>query len=431
MIINNNVKCCNCDSIFRLRWQVGFNKAEINILCPRCKTPIFVSLEIKDLSLVTSYMNVVNCTDSEQLLDGNYLVEMSTEFFTKKITSNTDRLLPENAISPFIRSFCSYNRDKSSILIPYGLEIRKIKNMFETISSMYINKSMYYLKKALLNNEDKYATICKNSINNYRLNTDVDYLIGTHHYLLSMIRNCLLDSTNNGIAFIMKNIMEDFKLKKEKYICFDNILSKNMIFDNIDIKFSKITCEYLDIFFDLIPLYLNDCSNIELDIYGINTINLEKAISLYKKCFEFLGEFVVVPIGLNNIEERNNFNFFKSGEKDDIISFLNNVSSKYNRYNDFLLENEKYTFLFENALDNIIRNSEAHFDYTYDQLSQIIVFSSMKNNIKKSEKKYMIEFASILLQMYQKCVLIWEMGYQMNKLDKVFRKGIKVTIGTP
>ena len=159
-----------------------------------------------------------------------------------------------------------------------------------------------------------------------------------------------------------------------------------------------------------------DLNDVDLDTIGITTLDIEKMISIYKKCYEFLGSFVILPIGLNNIIERNNCNLFHNGKEHEIYEFLESISSKFNRYNDFLKEHEKFSHMFIGGLNNIIRNSEAHFDYYFNQLTQKIKFvNNHKGDIYEKEM-YLVEFAVEVIKIYQKCVLIWEMSYQLNEL---------------
>ena len=79
MVGNIFIKCNICDKIFRLRWQIGYSKAFIKILCPNCKSQFEVLLNTESES---KYCNVSLIDYDKTVAD--YLIEVSTEFLTKK-----------------------------------------------------------------------------------------------------------------------------------------------------------------------------------------------------------------------------------------------------------------------------------------------------------------------------------------------------------
>lgn len=427
MVTNTLIKCKTCGKIFRLRWQLGYEIAEVNILCPECKTKVGATLMQKEES---RFINAELCKEDEQDYDGDYLVEVSTEFLTKKISTNTNRLDPENILTPFIRTFQGKtNIEEISKFVHYGINARKLSEDFERIFDLYNSKKYLYLKKALMSEDDPYALVCRKTIKNYKLYSDLDYLVGTHHYLNALISNTLRDDTHAFKNEIMKSIMY-FNMNRNSMIRFLNVLYDNKLFENVSLKFSRITCEFLNIFIDLVPVYINyDLKDVDLTSMGITTIDIEKIINIYKKCYEFLGSFVIYPIGLNNIFERNDCDLFPNGNNHLIYDFLESIPSKYNRYNDFIKKNEKFSKMFIGGLDNVIRNSEAHFDYEYDQITQKITFTNNHKGNITTKEMYMVEFAIEVINIYQKCALIWEMNYNLNKVFMI-NKGTKFNMGS-
>lgn len=428
MVTNTLIKCKTCGKIFRLRWQLGYEIAEVNILCPECKTKVGATLMQKGKS---SFINAELCEENEQDYDGDYLVEVSTEFLTRKISTNTNRLDPENLFTPFIRTVQRItNVEEIPRFVHYGINARKLSEDFERIFDLYNSKKYLYLKKALMSEADPYAIVCREAIPNYKLYTELDYLVGTQHYLNALISNALRKETHNFKNEIMESIIVNFNVNRNIMIKFLKVLHDNKLFENVSLKFSRITYEYMNIFFGLVPVYINyDLKDIDLTSMGITTIDIEKIINIYKKCYEFLGSFAIYPIGLNNIFERNDCDLFPNGSNHLVYDFLESISSKYNRYNDFIKENEKFSNMFIGGLDNVIRNSEAHFDYKYDQMTQKITFTNNHKGNISTKEMYIVEFAIEVINIYQKCALIWEMNYNLNKVFMI-NKGIKFNIGS-
>ena len=231
----------------------------------------------------------------------------------------------------------------------------------------------------------------------------------SHQYINSMIvptysPNTLYNMMNN----INSPIMELSKLYNlDKFLC---LLADKGIYNEVNKKFSSIVSDLLTIFIKIIPIYLrNDLRAVDLKELGINTISVEEVLSFYKKCYEFIGEFSIIPIGLNNIAERKDCDNF-SKKTENIYILLNSIS-KYNRLNDYLIQGEKFSHLFDDTLNNIIRNSEAHVDYSFDPISQIVYFKDKQ----KTMNLYLTELIKESLNIYQTSVYMWEMNYCLHK----------------
>lgn len=94
---------------------------------------------------------------------------------------------------------------------------------------------------------------------------------------------------------------------------FLNILCDNDIFKQVNKKFSGIVIDILNNYLNLVPMYIrDDLSTVDLQKFGINTIRIDEVLNIYKKCYEFIGEYCLLPIGLNNIKERNDCDSFKN-----------------------------------------------------------------------------------------------------------------------
>lgn len=425
MVTNILIKCKTCNKIFRLRWQIGYKVAEVNILCPECNSKIKAILEGDK---VPQLINSIMCDSDETDKNGDYLVEVSTEFLTKKITKSTDRLAIGNVISPFLRAINNKNVNDISELLNYGYNIRRLSSHFESVLNLYYNPNKYYLKKFLMSNDNTYAIACRNAFRKYNLVTNLDFLVSSHHYLILLIRNTILKETDDNINEFMNIIYDEFRRNSPKILDFIDILNNKNVFCMVSTKFSVLASKMMDLFLNLVPIYLDiDLKNIDLETEGITSLDVEELINLYKKCYEFLGSFVILPIGLNNIFERNNCNLFHNGKEHEIFEFLESISSKFNRYNDFLRENEKISYMFIDGLNKVIRNSEAHFDYYFNQLTQQIKFVNNHKGDMSEEKMYLVEFAAEVINIYQKCVLLWEMSYQLNKLY-LLSKGEKFSL---
>lgn len=416
MVHNEFVKCNVCDKIFRLRWQIGYSQAFIKTLCPNCKSHFEIVLST-DSEHKSKYCNVSLVDYDKNVAD--YLIEVSTEFLTKKIQSDYDQLKNNEFLTPFMRNI-DINREKISTILSYVKCIEELKTKIESIFSMLNNKSSF-LKQTL--QQSIFFRDFSTKLGFNGIDSNLDAIIISHQYINSMISSTYLPNTLNT----MINDINAPIAGLSKLYNFDNflqLLDNNEIFNNINRKFSNIVSDILDNFVKLIPIYLkNDLSTVDLKEYGLNTIDVEDVLSIYKKCYEFIGEYCIIPIGLNNIVERGDCDHFKT-KTENIYELLNKINSKYNRLKDYLLHDEKFSYLFDNILNNVIRNSEAHFDYTFNPISQIISFKDKQKNIDL----YLVEMVKELLNIYQKVVYIWEMSYCLNKLYLIRIKNELISI---
>ena len=114
----------------------------------------------------------------------------------------------------------------------------------------------------------------------------------------------------------------------------------------------------------------NKVDSVDKEKYGITTINFEEMKTFFEDSYELILEMIVIPVGLNNILERGNYNSFSPKSK---IKNFNNFfeQTKYFRI-DALINGEKFSKPLN--LDNKIRNSIAHYDYKFNKGNQIITF---------------------------------------------------------
>lgn len=405
MVQNIFVKCTECDKIFRLRWQVGYQQVILKTYCPNCKNMFEVVLKIDDSS---DFYNVNQVNYDKRVAD--YLIELSTEFFTKKIQKDYDQLENQDFLTPFMRNM-DIDRNKISDILSFAHDIDKVRTKIETIFSMQDNESVYL--KQNLQKSNFFKNMFSETKINYSFDTNLDILICVHQYINNMLFRTYPPKTiKNMTEEINRQIINLARCQPYSINKFLNILCDNDIFKQVNKKFSGIVIDILNNYLNLVPMYIrDDLSTVDLQKFGINTIRIDEVLNIYKKCYEFIGEYCLLPIGLNNIKERNDCDSFKNNTNN-IYTFLNSITSKYNRLNNYLITGEQFSSLFDSSLNNIIRNSEAHFDYSFDIISQIVSFRD-KN---KKKDLYLIEVARELLNIYQKTVYLWEINYCLHKL---------------
>ena len=399
MVTNFFIQCNFCKATYRLRWQIGHEKATVQIRCPKCNSRIHGYLSTNESSIINIHgAKEVSCDNAD------YVQEISTEFLTHKIKAMAEF---DDFITPFIRS----NIYDHQNIMEYLHFIENHPNEFEVINDLLNEKSSKYLKEKLRDDNNIYINICKRAIKKYRLNSQVDLLMASHQYLMTMLLRSGVDSS---VASVMNDI-KDLRIKYYEQVKeFSKLLDNKGYYALLNSKFSKLTNIYNENYLSFVStLITDDISKIDLDEFGLSSVDYEDLLELYRKCYEFIGEFIIYIVGLNNIYERGDYNSFKNGIAD--IEEKVNKEDKYNRIQSFVKKGEKFSNGFCETLNKIIRNAEAHFDVQYDIFKQIITFTNKGKNKTDEEKLYLLEFAKETINIFGLCVLLWEIAYQLQK----------------
>ncbi len=410
MIMNFYIKCCACNTKFRLRWQIGYPFVSVAFQCPSCNTNISGFVQDKShFEFVKEFKNGIDCLDEITNNFADYVVEISSEFFTKKIKK--DGALD---VSPFMRSsYVIKDNDYFNKVCQYGFKIKELKDNVSLIYSLFLNNKWDVLSKQLEKSNDIFVQSTKNK--NKELYEKHNYFEFIHNYLKLHINFLCFESIYKRVCEIEQDIKSIYHLNKESLEEFCNKLSEDKQFVLLENKFKILLLDYMDLYRGLLPIYFKkDITTIDMNELGLSTNSINDLLHFYKNAYEFLGEFIVIIIGLNNISTRGNANKFMNKEKD-VFETINKISSKVNRFNDYLKNGEIFTNDFVGGLNNIIRNSEAHFDMFFDPITQKIIFKNKKENNVTVLEKYMLEFSKDVIDIFQKCIILWEISFQLQK----------------
>lgn len=399
MVTNFFIQCNCCKLVYRLRWQIGYEKATVQIRCPKCNSRLHGYLSTNGSSAINIHgAKEISCDNAD------YVQEVSTEFLTHKIKAEAEFT---DFITPFIRS----NIYDHPNIMEYLHFIEDHPNEVEVINDLLNEKSSKYLKEKLRDDNNVYINICKRAIKKYRLNSQVDLLMASHQYLMTMLLRSGIDASVTSIMNDIKDLrIKFFEQVKE----FSKLLDNKGYYSLLNSKFSKLTNIYNSNYLSFVStLITNDISKIDLDEFGLSSVDYEDLLELYRKCYEFIGEFIIYIVGLNNIYERGGYNVFKKGTAD--IEEKVNKEDKYNRIQSFVKKDERFSNGFCETLNKIIRNADAHFDVQYDIFNQVITFTNKGKNNTDEEKLYLLEFTNETIKIFGLCVVLWEIAYQLQK----------------
>ena len=425
MTINSYVKCDVCGTITRLRWQVGKGDVHVSILCPTCNCSIESDLHITPNNIHVDFNDLQGAKEVFDV-DADYCQEISTEFFVSKMMKQSEVSL----ITPYIRNsdklFDEDVREYVSKIITVSDEVSIYKKELQQIYSLYSNKSFDYMKNKLLLSKDSLMILFKKNIKNASLINDADYHKFFEEYFKFGLKDIISNDSKTSINSIINDVDRTFSLKRHDMQDFAKKLDDENFYKELMERFMRLTVEYLDIFRALVPIYVEDfdLSNVDLANNGITTISYTKLENIYKKCYEFIGHNCLLLIGLNNLKERGGINNFTNGSKD-LFTTVNCCTSKYNIFKDNVISGETFSDFFFGCLDNVLRNSEAHFSTSYDIISQEVTFTNKNpRGVVTTSKKYLAEFAKDVATLYFKCYGLWCISSRLNELH--FEKNLNL-----
>lgn len=400
MVVNKYIECNICKTKFRLRWQIGYYMASVQIRCPQCNSRIYGYLSTNENSSVNLH-GAVETTERNT----DYVQEISTEFITHKLCKNNE--FPEY-LTPFMRN-TDVNFDGAFLYLNF---VERHPNEVEVINDLLNAKSRRFLKEKLRDDNNEFINICKTKIKNYKLNSEVDLLMASHQYLMTTLS---VSGVYKDVLTIMNEIKDLRKTNEEQVKQFSKLLDNKGYYKALNSKFPKLVNIYNANYLSLISVIsLYDFSGIDKQQFGLSSVDYEDLLDLYRKCYEFIGEYIIYVIGLNNIYERSCFNQFKNG-CDDIETKVNR-EDKFNRIQCFVKNDEHFSNGFCDTLNKIVRNSEAHFDVEYDIMNQEITFISKGKNNTYIEKMFLLDFANETVKIFNLSVKLWEIAYQLQKL---------------
>ncbi|WP_312635135.1 SEC-C metal-binding domain-containing protein, partial [Oscillibacter sp.] len=254
----------------------------------------------------------------------------------------------------------------------------------------------------------------------FPLNNDLEYLRGIHQLFLMGFRSVLpknfYDYTTKSI---WSNIMDVAKANPTGYNALTEFFHKNDLLKEYEERVLKV----LNSFIDKFPFFI---TAIGLESYvtapdlsknGTTTVSFEDVKHFYLECFEAIGEIIAIVLAYNNLKYRNDpFSMPDSTFKTvkTLQDFIN-MRNKGNKIT-FCSSDEVFNNIIALDTDNGLRNAIGHDSYSYDGVSQtIIYYSSGTKGTGESDKIYLIEFIQKALGQFYTIIVLIELLYQTRK----------------
>ena len=414
MVYNTFLRCQVCGSITRIRHQIGWLESHpIFVGCGNCKTSlegvVYQNQDKPGLYYSFQNANVIEETDAD------YVIECSGEFIVEKLKE--DKGILSNPISPYFRFVGNTINDES-----YNDFCKDIAVLNETVANwstykrildLYINKQTDYLISEL-----------------YKLFPQPIIPIENDFGLLQCLH---LIEIHGFDSVLCKDILENSRFYTDLIIRNDRVQLKELInyldnnpgysLEDLQASIYRLLDRFIKVYPNLIPAYsLNylKAGSVDYVREGTTTSDYYAIKPFILSLYETLGDLMIVPIALNNLSCRDNYDCLNNsiiGDKtlEDFIKM-----SKANRYK-YCLASEPYTQKLHLVQLSKLRNAIGHEDIIYDPVSQIITYAPDKNRKDKKNSLYLLEAEEEIIKMFQDVLMISEYLYHLRKYSYIIK----------
>lgn len=409
MVYNCFIKCQVCDKKTRIRLQVGWlSEHPIVVTCGECGTSLTgrVTIRQEQSGLEFAFDN------AEMVIDGNadYMVECSGEFPVMKQGIANDPL--ENSITPFIRNM---NRmisidayEEFCKAVAAVMETKQRWSFYKRILDLSGDLNNKYLLQEISKMFDEKVLPCRNELEILRAVHMVEIL----GFIRPLRPDLLKDLTFS--SDILKLNMDQIR----QFISFLNC-NTGYGLKELQISIYKMLAEFLDVFQSFIPVlamqYLKNDS-VDFESEGTTTSNFDMVKQCYLDAYEAFGNLLIVPVALNNIKYRGDYNKLKpiDNKKNTLSDFIG--LTKAYRYK-YCIDTEIYTDKLRVVINSKLRNAIGHNDVEYDTALQKITYIPNPRDRSKKNEEYLLEFENEALHLFQGMLVIDEYIYRLRQLE--------------
>lgn len=397
-----------CGAVTRIRLQVGYlDEHPINVACGRCGTTMNGKVMIGQETAELKYF--FENADELQGDDANYVVECSGEFPTLKprVDDPKDRVV----LSPFMRFVWQEGYAEFTNVIARLNSFRNRWPQYKRIIDLFERGDRNYLLSEIWKVLPKDRFQCRNAFEISRAVHMIEVI-----YLIGVLRNDVISDLSLSGSVL--------KLPPAQIGSLIEFLNSHEGYSLKELQAAvyKTYDEFISVYSYLIPaIFLQYCDKdaIDFETEGTMTSSFDTIKQFSLDTYETLGNLMVVPVALNNIKYRNDYNHCSVMDNqrktlDDYIGFR----KKTRRYQ-YCTNTELYTKELRVILNSDLRNAIGHNDVEYDTVLQKITYTPNPSDRTKQEKTYLLEFENEAVHLFQAITVISEYLYKLREFEMV------------
>lgn len=316
-------------------------------------------------------------TDGQVCTNADYVAEISGELPCKH-TSKYDKGIP---VSPFLKAsdYLDGLEDYIERLRYFNNNMKEWKRQKSTAFQLLNDGSIDYISKALKNKMGEYIYECDHYLKSLHCLQEV-VLEETKDLFIKPLQDEHVKNLVSNISEIDSHSFEEFV--KELGGIKELILLYRKTID--------IFSDFMDIYPNILPaetyIHFNDTEG--ANTY-ISTCSFSDIKAYYQDAYEDLLSIMYLPVCLDNIKHRNNYQSFDNNYNDVIKSGKGNKFKQYKklihgiRFNK-LNKSETFQSLIGFTGNIHLRNGIGHNNYEYDSITQSIIAHDKNKDYKGS-----------------------------------------------
>jgi len=412
MVITNDFQCNVCNSITRIRVQLGWlENYPVRIKCGKCNISIFGNVYLDQQNAGYS-IKLKNVTLLEDIGNPEYLIEVSGELLTEKMRPYSED--EDTFLTPFFKNgLFSMGENVGEFKQSTMHFLHKIENDWPTvkrINELWFNGNHTYLPKEIHKLLDK-----------THFPADNEYeLLRAVHVLNFLFTN---NFARNYFKEITTHIFNEFRNINDgnQLILLAKHFESHL--NDYEQKLFGIINKFIEKFHMFIPIYGLDFyseKNHKEDVIkklGLTTVDFEDIKDFYIDTFEDIGDILNLVVAYNNLKHRADFKKMKENviKEIQVIEDYMKMRNK-GRKLEFINGEESFDKIFVSKVDNRLRNAIGHRSYNYDVITQELIYYP-SGELKKgtSESLYLTEFVLECFQLMRSCIGLAEIVYQTRK----------------
>lgn len=410
MVYNCMIKCQVCGAVTRIRLQVGFlEEHPIIVACGKCGTSLNGRVKIAQdkpgLGFTFDNADIISDIDNT-----DYIVECSGEFPVKKFRQDSDDKID---ISPFMRTISRMGNDRYNAFCQTISKLNRFRGrwtQYKRIIDLYYRNDRTYILNEIWKTLSKEDFPCCNEFEIARAVHMIEVI-----YFIEPLRPEIITDLELSTSVT--------KLDQQQVDLFIDFLNCNEGYSLKQLQSSiyNIYDEFVSAYPYLIPaisLQYCDENTIDFEHEGTTTSSFDSLKQFSLDAYETLGNLLIIPVGLNNIYQRNDYS--KCVEKDkqsnSLDDFIKKTKAVRFHYCDV---NEKYTGALNVIVNQKLRNAIGHNDLSYDCLTQEITYVPDPKNRSRKEKTYLLEFENEAIHLFQAIAVISEYLYRIREIEMI------------
>ena len=407
MIAPKIIKCNYCNSKTLLRFQVSEGIIPFDFYCPNCGVSFGGNVDFSNGGKI----EVTNAEEVESdVKESDFYINISNDFLCRKVTKfvNTDEYI-RNGFSPFIITTMMFKESENLIdanrrINNYINFVKWFKESIKPLYELFFSNKIDLLKEPL-----------KHVSEHYIVDNELDAYMSLHQITVIGLSGIFEKQMLKSYTEIASNIINP--KHSDQILKFINYLNKNNEFKTFYKKIYDIYLEWFKKTSKFLPVIFysmrDSKMDIDKDLYGITTISFDDLKSFYSETYELILEMICIPIGLNNIIERKDYNkFYKDSNAKNFDEFFKLVKSKRI---DSISEDESFSRKI--FINRHIRNSISHFDFEIDKNNQLVIFHDSNRGKVVDEKMYFLDLGLLCFENVKIICYLNELLYSISKIN--------------